>query len=215
MKGIGYFPVQRRIATMRQQKLYGFLLSGALSAVVSVASSQHCDAGWPEFKQECHTDKLRNNAWPQPFRSQDASSVIAPFEVMKSNGWREFNTIPNSFFNGTNQLTDAGLLKVQQVLTQSPQNRKAIFVVKTESQEETAARVESVEIAVSGMIPVGDLPPIHVTDISPGTSSGTYQTIVNRALVKTTPTPRLPAFKSLNAPSQTQVAPNAGQPSGK
>jgi len=200
---------------MRQQKLFGFLLSGALSAAFSVASSQLSDAGWPEFKQECHTDKLRNNAWPQPFRGQDSASVIAPFEVMKSNGWREFNTIPNSFFDGTNQLTDAGLLKVQQVLTQSPPNRKAIFVVKSESSEQTAARIESIEIAVSGMIPVGDLPPIHVTDIAPGTSSGTYQTIVNRALVKTTPTPRLPAFQSLNAPSQTQVAPNAGQPSGK
>ncbi len=200
---------------MRQQKLFGFLLSGALAAVVSVESSQRSDAGWPEFKQACHTDKLRNNAWPQPFRGQDSISAVAPFEVMKANGWREFNTISDSFFNNSNQLTDAGILKVQQVLTQAPENRKALFVVKSESPEQTATRIESVEIAVSGMIPVGDLPPIHITDIPPGTSSGAYQTIVNRALVKTTPTPRLPAFKSLNAPSQQQVAPNAGQPSGK
>jgi hypothetical protein len=209
------FPVQRRIAAMKLQKVFGLLLSGALSTSVSVVASQSSQAGWPEYKQECHIDKLRNNAWPQPFRSQDAAAVVAPFEVMKANGWREFNTIPEAFFDGEQQLTDAGMLKVSEVLTHSPPNRKAIFVVRSGSPEQTAARIESVEIAVSGLIPVGDLPPIHLTDIPPGTSSGTYQTIVNRALVKTTPTPRLPQFKSLNAPSQTSVAPNAGQPSGK
>ncbi len=200
---------------MRQQKLSKLFLSGALSAIVSAGTMGQSQAGWPEFKQSCHTDKLRNSAWPQPFRGLDATAVVAPFEVMKSNGWREFNTIPDSFFNGTNQLTDAGRLKVQQILAASPPNRKALFVVKSESQEQTAAKIESVEIAVSGLIPVGDLPPIQLTDVQPGTSSGAYQTIVNRALVKTTPIPRLPAFGSLTAPSQTQVAPNAGQAGGK
>lgn len=200
---------------MRQQKLFQLLLSGALSAVTSMGTSEQSQAGWPEFKQACHTDKLRNNAWPQPFRGQDAAAVVAPFEVMKANGWREFNTIPDAFFNGSNQLTDAGRLKVQQILAASPPNRKALFVVKSESQEQTAAKIESVEIAVSGLIPVGDLPPIHLTDVVPGTTSGAYQTIVNRALVKTTPTPRLPAFGSLTAPAQTSVAPGAGQAGGK
>ena len=186
-----------------------------MTAVATWTSTPTVEAGWPEFHQACHVDKLRNNAWPQPFRGQDAVATQAPFEVMKANGWRDFNTLGGCFFDGSHQLTDAGLLKLQQVLTQSPTNRKAVFVMKSESSEQTAARIEAVEIAVSALIPVGDLPPIYVTDIQPTSSSGSYQTIVNRALVKTTPTPRLPAFKSLNAPSQASVAPNAGTPSGK
>ena len=199
---------------MKQRLLFGFLITGALSTSVAVISPEQTWAGWPEFKQEAHIDRLRNNAWPQPFRGQDANSTNAPFEVMRANGWREFNTLSDAFFDRSNQLTDAGLLKLQQVITQSPPNRKAVFVLKQDSAEETATRLEAVEVAVSGMLPIGDLPPIYVTDISPSTSSGAYQTTVNRALVKTTPTPRLPTFKSLNAPSQQTVAPNAGATGG-
>ena len=200
---------------MRKRQIPRSLLSGLLTTGFALSSLSYVDAGWPEFKQECHTDKLRNNAWPQPFRGQDAASVVAPFEVMKANGWREFNTLSDSFFDVKHQLTDAGLLKLHQTLIQSPTNRRAVFVLKADSAEQTASRVEAVEVAVSGMIPTGDLPPIYVTDINPTVSSGVYQTMVNRALIKTTPSPRVPAFKGINEVSAQTVAPNAGQASGK
>jgi len=191
---------------MRIRNLLEFLLSGALVAGFAFPTPQHANAGWPEFKQECHTDKLRNNAWPQPFRGQDAASVVAPFEVMKANGWREFNTLSDSFFDSTNQLTDAGLLKLHQSLVQSPSNRKAIFVLKSASAEQTASRVEAVEIAISSLVPVGDLPPIFLTEIEPTISSGAYQTRVNRALSSSLPNPRLPAFGGINKVSQLSTA---------
>lgn len=182
-----------------------------LSLICVMSGPSMATAGWPEFKRECHTDKLRNNAWPQPFRAIDAQSVVAPFEVMKANGWREFNTLSSGFFDGSNQLTDSGQLKLKQVIVQSPPNRRAIYVLKGSTPEQTAVRVEAVEVAVSSIVPVGELPPIFVTDIEPATSSGAYQTMVNRALIRTTPTPRLPAMTDMSTAPTTTVAPGANQ----
>jgi hypothetical protein len=197
--------------TRRQLAWRSWILAGWVGAftVPTVALG-----GWPHFKQECHTDYLRNNAWPQPFRSQDAAAVVSPFEVMKTNGWREFCTLPHAFFDGSQQLSDAGRLKIKQVLDTAPTNRRAIFVLKGASPEQTEVRIEAVQIAVSALIPVGDLPPIYVTDIEPATSSGAYQTTVNRALIRTTPTPRLPSMDNQAQPSQNTVAPNASEAGG-
>ncbi len=186
-------------------------LFGALFIGCALSGNAIVQAGWPEFKQVCKTDKLRNNAWPQPFRAMDANAVANPFEVMKANGWREFNTVTGAFFDDSNQLTEAGQLKIRQILSTSPPNRRAIHVLKGDTPEQTSVRVESVEVAVSGLIPTGDLPPIMLTDIEPAMSSGAYQTVVNRAIIRTTPTPRLPPPGNMSQASQLSTAPGAGQ----
>jgi hypothetical protein len=201
---------QRRIATMEKlSSKHGISLG--LAAIVGISSG--C-VNWSQMKQDCHTDKMRNSAWPQPFRSADAAAVVAPFEVMKANGWREFNTLAHCFFDESNQLTDAGHLKLQEVLSLSAQSKAPIFVQQGESQQSTAARVEAMELAISALIPEGPLPQIAITNTAPATSSGAYQTVVSRALIQTTPNPRLPAFGAINAPSQNTVAPTAGAASG-
>lgn len=201
--------MKRPFSKSVRQRLFSLIFVGGLSGFTA-----QVDAGWPEYWHQCHTDKLRNNAWPQPFRSLDANATQAPFEIMKVKGWQEFNTLSHAFFDGSNQLTDAGALKLKQVVLQSPPNHRALYVVKADTQDQTASRVEAVQIAVSSILPTGELPPIFVTDIEPATSSGAYQTRVNRALILTTPNPRLPALSSLNAPSQNSVAPSSAQGSG-
>jgi len=111
-------------------------------------------------------------------------------------------------------LSEAGAIKVQWIVTQAPKSQRIVYVKSGKSEQETNARVESVQLAVSQLIPSGALPQILVTDIEPATSSGAYQTLVHRALVKTTPKPRLPPFTKLNAPSQQTVAPGAEAGSG-
>ena len=147
--------------------------------------------GCAELRHKAGIDYARNVAWPQPFRGADSASVTAPFEVMRDNGWRENNTIGSGLFTPQNALSDAGAIKVQWIVTQAPQNQRTVYVKTGATEQETNARVESVQLAVSQMIPSGPLPQILVTEIEPSTSSGAYQTLVHRALVKTTPTPRL------------------------
>lgn len=193
-----------------------FLASLTISSLL-IGTAGNVYAGWPEFRHQCGIDYARNNTWPQPFRAADANSVVAPFEIMRNNGWREHNTVGTMLFSQQNSLSDAGQLKVEWIVTQAPQNQRIVYVKSGRTKEETAARVESVQLAVSQLIPTGPLPQILVTNIEPTTSSGAYQTLVHRALVKTTPTPRLSAFTGINAPSQQSVAPgasNAGSSSG-
>jgi hypothetical protein len=175
---------------------------GFLSTSVSMAQ-------WSEKKHAAGIDYARNNSWPQPFRGADANSVVAPFEVMRNNGWREHNTVGSALFSTQHCLSEAGQLKVQWIVLQAPQSQRVVYVKSGRTSEETAARVESVQLAVSQLIPTGPLPQILVTEIEPTPSSGAYQTLVHRALVKTTPTPRLAKFNGLNAPSQQSVAPGA------
>lgn len=170
-------------------------------------------SGCAQMKHNVGVDYARNQAWPQPFRGADANSVVAPFEVMRENGWRENNTLGSSLFSDKQILSEAGAIKVQLILTKSPSSQRIVYVKSGQTEQETNARVESVQLAVSQFIPTGPLPQILVTEIEPTTSSGAYQTLVHRALVKTTPTPRLGAFKGVNAQVPQSVAPNAS--SGK
>ncbi len=188
-------------------KMIAHLSKGLLGICLLSGSVQ---AGWPELKREMHTDKLRNNAWPQPFRGVDAAAVVTPFELQKNNGWRQFNTIGSAFFDNTHALTDAGAHKIAVGLTKVPSNRRVIYVLKGETPTDTATRVESVQIAVSKMIPVGPLPEILVTDQDNASVSGEYETLINRGLARTTPAPRLPKFNGLNTPanqSQMNISP--------
>ncbi len=178
-------------------------------AILLAGFTSSVNADWPTANHKAHVDVARNNSWPQPFRGQDAYSVVAPFEIMKHNGWRDNNTIGSMMF-GDAGLTDAGKLKVAQVLTTSPSNRRMIYVQAARTNEETASRVESVQVAVSELIPDGQLPQILVTNVGPTTSPGAYQTLVHRAIQRTTPVPRLPKYTGISTPGQAQM-PQANQ----
>jgi hypothetical protein len=194
-------------------KVKGFTMRRLVPGVLAVGLgmiSSHAHADWP-WKHKSSVVATRNNSWPQPFRAADANSVVAPFEVMRNNGWRECNTLGSAVFTKENVLSEAGNLKIEQILTQSPSSQQIIYVKSSIRKEETDARVESTQLAVSRLVPVGPLPQILVTHIEPNTSSGVYQTTVQRALITTTPTPRLGAFSGVNAPPSTTVAPNASQ----
>ena len=179
-------------------------------ATLSITAFACSFVGCAEMRHKAGVDYARNVSWPQPFRGADSNSVIAPFEIMRDNGWRENNTLGTSLFSAKNALSEAGAIKVQWIVSQAPQNQRIVYVKSGNTEQDTNTRVESVQLAVSQMIPSGPLPQILVTDIEPATSSGAYQTLVHRALIKTTPTPRLPAFTGVNAPSKQTIAPNAG-----
>lgn len=180
-----------------------FLVCLALTAVglPAVASAQH-----PDLRHEMHVGKLRNNAWPQPFRARDAAAVVNPLEIQKQNGWRSFNTIGSVFFDAEDCLTEAGELKIRDTLLLSPSNQKVLYVYKGQTPQSTAARIEAVQVAVSAAIPVGPLPQILITETDSTSTSGELQTLINTGMTRSTPSPRLPRFSGLNTPSnQTQM----------
>ncbi|CAN0479883.1 unnamed protein product, partial [Hapterophycus canaliculatus] len=93
--------------------------------------------------------------------------------------------------------------RVRWIATQSPQNRRDIHVLKGRTQEETAARVASVQDACRALLPEGIEPQIFVTTIEPATTPGAIATKINRDRLQEMPAPKLP---TTTASGQSGVA---------
>lgn len=159
----------------------------------------HCGSGAQPSK--FWTTFYRNTRWPMPFRAQDTNAVTSFFEVQRENGWKLHNTLGHALFDSNSHtLTDAGRNHIHSILTDNPVERRAIFVLQGITPEQTARRVESTQLAISAMLPTGELPPIYLTDRDSPGSSGAYQTAVTRAMMTSMPAPRLPSM-SMGSPN--------------
>ena len=174
------------------------VLTVVAGVVVSVANAQlsraQCgpDQCGPSAKTSCTYDYYRNKMWPAPFTAADTHSVVSIFEQQRSNGWRLHNTLSSAMFDPkTHCLTDAGKAHVKWIVTQAPQARRVVFVLQDVDQQLTATRVESTQLAISEVVPIGPLPQIYLTDREPFGSSGVYQTAIHRAMANSVPAPRL------------------------
>ncbi len=178
---------------MSRRYVLGITLGAMLVASGTVSAQQACPEGMTR-SQSFHYDYYRNKEWPKPFRAMDTTGVLNYFEVQRNNGWKMHNTLGNAMFDpNTHALTDSGVNHMQWIITQAPQDRRVVFVLVGTDQQETARRVESTQLAISKMVPVGPLPTIYLTDRDAPGSSGVYQTAINRAMTSSVPAPRLPA----------------------
>lgn len=163
-----------------------------LFAVLSGASVAQVAWGG-DFWERCWLDWHRMNCWPEPFQHSDRELVRLPLITMTDNGWRLQNTLSDHFFTGEQQqLTQAGLLHVRWIVTQAPPHRRTVFVLRASTAEVTAARVESVQQAVSQLCAGALRPEVLLTDTAPVGGSGEYFDAVDRQLRQSIPAPRLP-----------------------
>jgi hypothetical protein len=173
----------------------GFALVGMLASGEARADLQAVKAHWDCFWNRVHVDWHRNNAWPEPFNEVDRQAIHAPVAAMVDRGWQLQNTIPDELFNTeTQELTPAGAIKVQWILTQMPARRRTLFVLRGKTAEVTDARVKSVE-KVAATVPGGAATMVSVTDIIPRGGSASYFERVNNSYETSTPPPRLPALE--------------------
>jgi hypothetical protein len=147
-----------------------------------------------DFWERSKLDWHRNNMWPQPFIVADRISVCEPFAIQTNNGWRLQNTIGDAYFDPNNQeLTVAGQTKVKWIVQQAPVSRRTVFVLVSEDQQATNARVSSVQQAVGRFTIKGPPAEVMLTDRDVTGGSGEYYDSVDRALKGSVPPPRLPA----------------------
>ena len=113
------------------------VLIAAMTFVIAVSAVQGARAVFVD--DGAHYMKARvpaNKMWPWPYVCADRVAVHEPFCIMVNNGWRRQNLLgPHHFNPNTNQLTTAGELRVQWILTQAPPERRNIFVERTLNQE--------------------------------------------------------------------------------
>lgn len=157
--------------------------------------------GDDSFSHRFKRDYYRNKMWPQPFRAQDARSILTYFDAQRNKGWQLHNTIGSAMYEpSTGRLTETGKSHLRWVVTHAPQARRVVFVLQGSDQRETAARVEQTQLAISQLLPTGDLPQIYLTNQEPPGSSGIYQTSIQRAMTTSVPSPRLSAAAQPGTP---------------
>lgn len=183
---------------MRRQ-IIGLGVALAFGGAVSTAFGD-----WGTFHHRFWLDATRNNVWPQPFQTTDRHLARAPFVIMENNGWRLQNTIGDALFDSeTHILNRAGELKVRWILTQAPEHRRSVFVLRTDDEAQTQSRLESVQVYVSRLFPQGALPCIELTDRDVDGIPAQYLDDVDTAYRKSLPQPRLPASQAASPGSKS------------
>jgi hypothetical protein len=151
---------------------------------------------WDCFWNRVHVDWRRNNAWYEPFNQVDREALQTPQQLMIDKGWQLQNTISDQLFNAdTQELTHAGEMKVQWILTQMPARRRAVFVLRGSTPDITETRLKSVEKTAAGVVG-GASTLIAVTDVIPRDGSASYYERMTISYESSTPPPRLPAMSN-------------------
>ncbi len=159
-------------------------------------STSTADAGWHEFWRKFKRDTNRNNMYPEPFRYADREAQKAPFRVMIENGWRMEHTLSGNLFTTENELTRAGEKRVHWIITESPENRRAVYIAPAHNRHATEARLDSVQRYVARAIPDGALPGVVITSRVPRGGSGDYLNEMHRKYRESLPAPQLPSAES-------------------
>jgi hypothetical protein len=152
--------------------------------------------GWHEFCQRAALDWRRANAWPQPFVEADRLATCAPFVQMAENGWAQQSTLTSFHFDPvTNQLTEAGRLKIQSILYQHPAPFRTVYVVQAVQDEQTQTRLEAAKETVTHFVGT-DAPDVRLTTIEPRGMPAEEVQAISARLRETLPDPRLPPAAS-------------------
>ncbi len=127
--------------------LAAILVAGAARAQQCGRMNCPCDSGcqatYLGATDEAFKDNLR---WPHQYVWPSRRGICQSFAIMANNGWRRQNLLGQYHFDPeTGELSTAGRVKVQWILTQAPPQRRTIYVERTLDQQQTAGRVEAVQ----------------------------------------------------------------------
>lgn len=116
--------------------------------------AQHGNGHGPTLVEMYKSGYTANVIWPRQFVPAARRPVRDTYAVMVNNGWRRQNLLGNYHFDPeTNELTRAGEIKVQWILTQTPVHRRNVYVQRAMDESETATRIASVHGYTSQMSP--------------------------------------------------------------
>ena len=171
-----------------------------LMLVVAFAGSNLPEAqgGWHEFVHRSILDFHRNNAWPQPFVQMDRLSACAPFVTMRQNGLGHEFTLGHYHFDpDTQSLTEAGQLKVLDIIRRQPEGYDKVYVLRGRDEQMSAIRLDSVQQSLAKFIPGGSLPDVQFAEFGPRGVPASYIDAIGRKAQATVPDPRLPEFTAV------------------
>ena len=95
----------------------------------------------PSLFEALHRGCQANQMWPSQYVPTARRSVLSAYDVMVNNGWRRQNLLGAYHFDpDSNQLTEAGKLKVKWILSQAPPIDEA-FLLSVDSTNQVPSPV--------------------------------------------------------------------------
>jgi hypothetical protein len=157
-------------------------------------------ADWNAFKQRSAVDYHRNNCWPQPFNRMDQRVVCQTFSLQIAKGWQRQNTLGDDYFDTETQvLNESGRRKLWSILTATPEQYRAVYVVRSMNSEASDRRLESVQRFTTEMLAGQEPPQVIAVSVSPRSWSGEYTDAIDRQVLQTIPPPRLAPMVSTSS----------------
>jgi hypothetical protein len=145
-----------------------------------------------------------NQQWPWPYQCPDRIAVREPFCIMVNNGWRRQNLLGQHYFKpGTNELTTAGELRVQWIMTQAPPNRRSIYLERTLDQDVNAQRLAVVREFASKVSIDGQLPQVEETYLVSEGRPAAIVDVTSSRFLQSMPAPVLPAASAGSSSSSS------------
>jgi len=145
-----------------------------------------------------------NASWPSQYIPASRRGICDSYAVMINNGWRRQNLLGDYHFEKeSHQLTRAGELKVNWILTQAPVEHRNIFVQRAANEDDTARRLANVEDYGETLAPA--VQGIDVTDthiVAEGHRAGSVDNIFV-GFQANQPPPVLPASTSSSSSSSS------------
>ena len=145
------------------------------------------------FYQHLEQGRAENNLWPQQYVGADRVRAKAPFDAMVRNGWRRQNLLGHHHFNeDSTQLTQAGKLRVQWILTQPPQEFRQVFIERSLIEGITETRIATINDFASQVLRDGGVADVTETHIVSDGRPATMVDFVNTTFRENMPIPALP-----------------------
>lgn len=135
----------------------GAMVALALTCQGAMAQCTQCQSAGcyePTICEMFKSGYVANVVWPRQFVPASRRPICQAYAAMVNNGWRRQNLLGDYHFDpDTQELTRAGELKLQWILTQAPVNRRDVYVQRGENVAETATRIATVHGYTARMSP--------------------------------------------------------------
>ncbi len=179
-----------------------YLTAVAMTALVLVPAMVAKAEWWKKQKKqqksEFCTAYEHNKIWPLQFVQADRQAAIAPFQTMIAKGWQRQNTLGDYHFDESNQLTEAGRLKVRWILTDPALDRRQVFVHGALPPDVTAARVSSVQEFLAYARTGNETGSVAESMLAAPSYPADYVDEIGRKFRESIPEPRLPERETID-----------------
>ena len=136
-------------------------------------------------------DFKRRNCWPEPFVYPDRAGVRRAIAIQESAGWERQNLLSEFYFlPGGNELTEAGRMRVQWIMSEVPEQHRQIYVHRAATPQETAVRMLAVQRFVAQSPYAVNVPVMESTRTDDGSPADRVD-LVSRKAVTAAPDPKL------------------------